>query len=149
MKEFERRSIVNILILSIITLGLYIPLWLLRYREAFNGLNSERKLTRGPLIISFFIILLEVPYILVSFFYWIVPIDPMLDFGLQTFYLLGYIIILVYSFKARNILIEHYGVEISPILTFFFSIFYLQYKINQVLDLEPVERAPESLEELS
>lgn len=51
--------------------------------------------------------------------------------------LVASILILVWVFKFRNrfkLIHQDKKIDLSPILTFFFQIFYLQYKINQVHD---------------
>jgi hypothetical protein len=54
--------------------------------------------------------------------------------------LAGSIIMLVQAFTVRSILNQHWRntfaeeIEVSGIGTFFFSILYLQYKINRLMD---------------
>src|ERR1700704_3187925 len=54
----KRRSVVLMIVLSIVTFGLYYPIWFLRRRAALNRLDSPRKLRRWPFVIflAFFVL---------------------------------------------------------------------------------------------
>src|SRR5580765_8512215 len=47
----KRRSVVLMIVLSIVTFGLYYPIWFLRRRAALNRLDSPRKLRLWPFVI--------------------------------------------------------------------------------------------------
>lgn len=42
--------------------------------------------------------------------------------------------ILILSFKVRRIMNEHYKINLSGVATFLFALFYLQYKLNRLLE---------------
>ena len=47
----KRRRVLVMIVLSIVTFGLYYPIWFFRRREALNRLNSPRKLRLWPLTV--------------------------------------------------------------------------------------------------
>src|SRR6266566_1911660 len=54
----RRRSVVLMIVLTVVTFGLYYPIWFLRRRAALNRLDSPRKLPRWPflLFLAFFVL---------------------------------------------------------------------------------------------
>ena len=129
------------ILLSIVTLGIYVPVWFLSRFEALNTLRSPQKLSRGLLIT------LTVAFTAASVcnltFAWTLS-----DTGWETWdeisralNFMNFILwsaILTLCFVVRRILQDHIryqrldDAEISGVLTFFLSIYYLQYKINRL-----------------
>ena len=122
----QKKSVFAIIILSIVTLGVYVPVWFLKQRNALNNLNSEKKINWDPyilLIFSIISIILIVPTIIIGG--WVNIISDIINWAIA-------INIILLSFSVRRILKEHYNIDISGLATFFLSIWYLQYKINKL-----------------
>src|SRR3954469_22455525 len=50
-QPLKRSSVIAVVLLSFVTLGLYVPIWFLRRRRGLNSLDSPRKLSVfGPAI---------------------------------------------------------------------------------------------------
>jgi len=142
----KRRSVLLMIVLVILTLGLYIPLWFLRRRKALNQLDSPRKLDLGPFVAFAVFTALEVAMILAvrAAGEAAIPPDVIVIVSLARF-VLG-IVLLLQCFKTKNILEDHLAgpadaapsmfaaaerVKLSGLMTFLFQIFYLQYVINR------------------
>lgn len=135
---FEKTSILLMLGLMIISLGIYGPIWFLRRRDALNKLSSSEKLGSGAAIfvlVIFCISLLFIPILILSTD---LSIAIALDVVDSLITLVGGIIMLVLAFKVRGILDDHcnkhlgMNVSFSGVATFFFTIFYLQYRMNRL-----------------
>src|SRR5215831_1598986 len=104
----KRRSVVLMILLTVVTLGFYYPVWFLRRRAALNSLDSPRKLEAWP-----FLLLLA---------YWIAqfgiaiaangqPLEVAFGYGIAA--LLGLarigvgIVIVVQCFYIKDILEDH------------------------------------------
>lgn len=137
------RSLLLMVVLTIVTLWLYVPIWYIRRRKALNQLDSPRKLDAWPF-------LLFLAFWIFSFLVGMIEgASPHSNHqGLDLFVGLTRlaigILIIVQSFRVKDILEDHLAgpgdqvrrgfgeqeVKLSALLTFFFSIFYLQYTIN-------------------
>lgn len=137
----DKMAVVKLVVLTVVTGGVYTAIWFLKRLEVFNGLNSEQKL--GQNVFGFIIAgcLVNVALVLYLTFAG-AGLEESFALGLlNTSNLLGFAVnvtVLVQTFRVRRILLEHYGehlgrdVKLSWIGTFFFSIFYLQFKINRL-----------------
>ncbi|PYQ83298.1 MAG: hypothetical protein DMG02_33910 [Acidobacteria bacterium] len=138
----KRRSVILMILLSIVTFGLYFPIWFLRRRAALNRLDSPRKLRLWPFVIA-------VTWFVFQFIMGIAagsaPLGQAIGEGAAL--LLNFvqfavgILMLVQSFFTKDILEDHLAgpgdqvpnpllvdtVKLSGVMTFFFQIFYLQY----------------------
>jgi hypothetical protein len=150
----ESTSVPWVVFLSLVTLGLYVPLWVLSRRRALNNLRSTEKLNLGTLsfVLSMFILC------------WAAGIaagalrdrgseSAALTFGQfgEATLFIGAIELLFQLFKVRRILMDHFCVtslgpfsltvasqseaHFSGVATFFLGIYYLQYKINRLLEV--------------
>ena len=137
------RSIVVMIVLVVVTLGFYHPVWFLRRRAALNHLDSPVKLALWPLVV-YLVFLLFVVVISVA----IADVPAEERYGLDLTFSLGRlavgILVVVQAFKVKRILEDHLAgpgdtvlreigqepVMLSGLLTFFLSIFYLQHVIN-------------------
>jgi len=143
------------IVLTIVTLGLYYPIWFFRRRGALNGLNSPRKLRLWPLTTFCAVTVVDFVVAIVSS-----PAPPAQTIGAAATTVLGLvrlavgILMVVQCFITKDILEDHLAgpeddvshslfverVKLSGLLTFFFQIFYLQYVINRYVAAPP-ERA--------
>ena len=152
--ELPKTSVLLMVFLTVITLGIYVPFWFLTRRKAINRLDSSEELSLGMIVFTLLVwiggMVLALAYpenLAVEAFTNIVP-------GIA---------LLVVAFKVRSILQDHLSppvtgplsstaalqseVSFSGLITFFFSIFYLQYKINRLHErfgptLSPDETPP-------
>lgn len=127
----QRFTVLGLFAIAVVTLGLYLPFWLLARRRFLDSLDCEAKLG----VIAPALILIS--YVLVFF---VAFNDPSGKGGLtQPMQLAGGIVTLFAIFRARRILRSHFlnnriGSPISGIATFFFGGVYLQHKINAAAD---------------
>jgi len=132
--KLEKKSVLLLIVLIIVTLGIYVPIWFGKLKKTLDGFKTKQK-ANGNLI-NFLLVLsiLEVVIIIPSVF------SPSLDLVSSILNLTSSIIVLVLAFQFKNILNEYFNkiqnknVSFSGIATFFFTIFYLQYKINRALE---------------
>lgn len=142
----KRRSVILMIVLTIVTFGLYYPIWFLSRRTAFNRLDSPRKLQLWPFP-------LFIAWIVVDFIVTVAsaaaPPEQVIGVGnaliLDLLQLAGAILMVVQCFFVKDILADHLAgsedsvpdpifvnrVELSGLMTFFFQFFYLQHVINR------------------
>lgn len=136
---FPRFSTWAVFGLSIITLGIYTIYWLYDRTRKLNSI-SENQISQGVVSASVGLFVASgISSIVVA------VVGPSSSFGALVLVdgLLGLasgIMILVWAFKFRNRLNRVTNSEgkptwAGPILTFFFNVLYLSYKINQHLDI--------------
>lgn len=119
-------------LLSLITFGVYLPFWLLTRRQEVNRIAGTTVMKKR------FIIMILVGYIFSALMYTVGPffinevalmLYDYIDIFITYF---GLAVILFYSFRIRSVLMKEEGGEpINAILTFIFTIWYLQYHINK------------------
>jgi hypothetical protein len=123
---FKRVSVIVMLLLRVITFGVYYSLWLLLRADSFNRLNSKTKLKPGVFVFILIVEALSVIFVIIGASVG----SSVLGFA-QLCIIVGFIVIEVQCFKMRRILSEHFGARLSGAGTFFFTIYYLQFKINR------------------
>ena len=140
----KRRGLLMMILFTIITLGVYYPIWWFRRRPGLNRLNSPQKLALWPLVLFAGLFAIQLVH---GFLQGITGDDQVLGAGaavfLSLFQLVVGIVMIIQSFKVKNIIEDHATpepdsspmfvehVKLSGIMTFFFSIFYLQWAINR------------------
>src|SRR5262245_53689085 len=144
----HKRGIVVMILLTLITLGFYLGVWFLRRRKALNQLDSPRKLSLWP-----FITLIGIQALNLIWSVGTASRKPdLIDAVLGLSRLAIGVVILIQCFFVKDILEDHLAgpddvvptgfgqtrVQLSSLLTFFFTIFYLQYVINTKV-LQPAE----------
>jgi hypothetical protein len=141
----KRRSVLLMIIFTIVSFGLYIPIWFFRRRAALNGLNSPRKVLLNPLVLFTSVNVINLIVAIAAS-----PGTPEEMIGpiariLDLIQLVAGVLMLWQCFVIKDILQDHLTpvhengvplfaserVTLSGILTFFFSIFYLQHIINR------------------
>ena len=146
-------SVFGMVILTLLTAGLYHPIWFLIRRRALNNLHSREKLEAWPVSVALAALVASLGLPLVGSLKWGSWVEvenayPALHPGIL---LVAGLILVVQCFKVRRILLDHLaprqeamfsaGIRMqheelfSRMGTFFFGIFYLQHKINSMLDL--------------
>ena len=132
-----KKSVLSIIILSLITLGIYIPIWFLLQSRFINRFSQNSTFDRSLPILA--LIVAIAPMLMVfSWAYFNIPSEYLLDQIISISNLAFVVIILKMSFAVRRIFIDHYASSegrvfpISRVATFFFTIYYLQYKMNRL-----------------
>jgi Domain of unknown function (DUF4234) len=151
----KRRRVIVMIVFTIVTFGLYYPIWFFRRRGALNLLNSPRKLRLWPLMIFCAVTVVDFVIGIVS---GAAPSAQTIGGAATTvlaFVRLAVgILMVVQCFIIKDILEDHLAgpeddisqslfverVKLSGLMTFFFQIFYLQYVINRYIAVPP-ERA--------
>jgi hypothetical protein len=142
----KRRNLLVMILLIIVTLGIYYPVWFLRRRTALNRLDSPRKLTLWPFLVCLAFFVMQ---FILGFATGAAPLEETIGSGgslLLSVIQLGVgVLMLVQCFGIKDILEDHLAgpgdqvssallsgrVELSGVMTFLFTIFYLQHVINR------------------
>ena len=142
----KRRSLLLMVVFILITFGLYYLIWWFRRRPGLNRLNSPKKLAAWPLVLFTALFVIRMGEGFVS---GITQNDQV--FGevggllISLFQIAVGIVMIVQSFKVKDMIEDHAApdaqsgpmfvehVKLSGIMTFFFSIFYLQWAINRYI----------------
>jgi hypothetical protein len=142
--ELRRRRVLEMIALTIVTLGLYYPWWFLRRRAALNRLGSATKLALWP-----FTLVLAYELVTLAFTVSSPPLPQSAEPSVNELVLVGIrlavaVLMLIQTFRVRDILEDHLhpSRDVSALVTFLFGTFYLQHKINAHLDR--LQREPES-----
>ena len=146
------RSLWLMIVFFLISFGVYPLIWFFRRRPGLNRLDSPRKLPMWPL-------LLAVAFLGVEFVLGLVAgsepvpdvIGPVGSGVMTVLQLVVGITMIIQCFRIRDIIQDHatpppnpderfvQQVQLSGLMTFFFSIFYLQWAINKyVVGRDPV-----------
>jgi hypothetical protein len=144
----RKRSVVVMIVLTIVTLGFYYPIWFLRRRRPLNELDSPVKLPLWP-----FLLLLADFAIEFAVAFAAAPRTPaeLIGTGPAMALLLARlavgILTLIQCFRIKDILEDRLAADDGPLagtmlasqaqlsglMTFLFTIFYLQHIINRDL----------------
>jgi hypothetical protein len=146
----KNTPVILTMFLTLITAGIYYPCWFLTRRCQINKLHSREKLSNGLFILGIVIYSISLlPGILegiqeangtTEF----LTIAEGLDSVDEFLILFVGIIMVIQSFKVKRILRDHFddylrrNVSLSGLATFFFGIYYLQYKMNKFKKYEQV-----------
>lgn len=136
-------NIALMILFSILTIGIYAPAWYLTRIHTFNSLETNTRLKKGILII---VIILLALVIITSFMAGVAEgtgdlsaADGFTSMS-NVFTLAAWIILLFNAFRLRKMLADHFndhlgtGTHFSKVATFFLHIYYLQYKINKLIE---------------
>ncbi len=134
--EMKRFSAWGVFGLTIITFGLYYLYWLY---TRMNKINSLSTVAKANLTALYAYIVISVVNNAGSFF-----IDEtqlvLASLGLIALALVGFVALLISIYSTRRALSEVINkgsqeeVKLGGVLTFFFSVIYFQYKINEAID---------------
>ena len=141
----KRRSVWMVVLLVIVTFGLYYVIWFFRRRDGLNRLNSPKKLPLWPLlaVVALWVVQFGVGLVVGDR-----QVDEVLGPGftgaLVVLRLAVGIVMIVQCFRIKDMIEDHATppagsemftehVQLSGIMTFFFSIFYLQWAINRYI----------------
>jgi len=154
----KQRNVLVMIVLTIVTLGFYYPLWFLRRRRALNALDSPRKLPAWPFVLLLAFLITE---FLAGFVAGVIAPGRRLDDAIGSGPALALLIarlaigllILIQCFRIKDILEDHLAgpegsqgammlstqIQLSGLMTFLFTIFYLQHVMNR--DVIPMQHA--------
>jgi hypothetical protein len=142
----KRRGLVAMFFLVICTLGIYYPVWFFRRRPGLNRLDSPRKLALWPLLVFATYFAFEIVLAVITG-----EQTPEQAFGSEVALMFSLvqlavgIMMIIQCFVIKDIIEDHAQapadaeatgmfrpqVKLSGLMTFFFSIFHLQYAINK------------------
>jgi len=139
--KLKIKSVATMIFLTSITMGLYIPIWFLKQKEGLNSLNSKMKI--GNMVIPIILILclasislIFAPLLLLKSGNSIAEIKTTLE-NFQNYQswcnFFTALAILKVTFDSKRILSDHFKTTIPGIWAFFFTVYYLQFKINQLI----------------
>lgn len=145
VKAFKRFTTWGVIGLAIITLGIYGYYWMFSRTKVLNTLIPENK------VASWLVPAVIITGVLNLIFSILPLIAPELAGTLALvslpFSIIGFVLVIVWAFKFRNRLNIISGSTkgnvfwLGPIITFFFQLYYFQYKINQMHDASGQEQA--------
>jgi len=150
--KFEKTSVVVVILLSFLTGGIYLPIWFLRRREAINRLRSPEGIGWAAPFAATVAFSLGLCAAFASGFAGAMglreAVGELFASG-RVLAMVGAVLILFECFRVRRILLDHLHAQssglfsssvalerdtsFSGVATFFFGIWYLQYKINRFL----------------
>ncbi len=150
--KFEKTSVVVVILLSFLTGGIYLPIWFLRRREAINRLRSPEGIGWAAPFAATVAFSLGLCAAFASGFAGAMglreAVGELFASG-RVLAMVGAVLILFECFRVRRILLDHLHTQssglfassvalerdtsFSGVATFFFGIYYLQYKINRFL----------------
>ena len=130
-----QQSIWMMVLLELVTIGIYGPYWYFSRRASLHVLSSSQRLPEMPLIAVLVAVIVSAVLTVVSFF----PSDPSsIEAIYQVLDLAIGVSLLFFAFRVRGILRDHLAAQgvseagISGFWTFLFNLLYLQYKINRI-----------------
>ncbi|MDA1476989.1 hypothetical protein [Bacillus changyiensis] len=145
VKEFQKISVKYAILLTIITLGMYIPYWFLSRRQALEKFQIKIPYVAIKVTVVLFIfsvleflwILTPVQYVLGDHllpndYAFLLPLQPE-DSLLKHFSLLLFIIVNIYSsLQVRQAFKQRFRSQsVNRLLTCLFQVAYLQYIVNK------------------
>jgi hypothetical protein len=139
VQAFPRFSTWGVLLLDVVTLGIYPLYWLYTRTEILNRTLPSKQIPMG---LAVAVVVLFVTNVAASLVHQIYPHHFGVAAASSTINLILTIVDLVWVFKFRNRLNEFFASPkgdrywLGVLLTFFFGVLYLQYKLNQLIDQE-------------
>lgn len=150
--KLEKTNVPLLVLLTIFTFGLYYPIWFMRRRAGINSLRSQEKLSFSFFAVVLSLLLLVLLLNIGQNYFTFVNIN-WLRFLDSLVWSVSVVLLVIQSFKVKRILEAHAtesseGIfansislaqesTLSGVTTFFFGIFYLQHKINEMIEAWP------------
>ena len=146
--RLKRRSILLMVLLTVVTGGIYYPSWFLLRRDGINSLNANEKLGTLPFVVAIILFVVALGFGIVAEMAEVEEVAGLTQASDLTQLFAG-ILLLVQCFKVRRIieahlhaatpdlsdmpLLRHSQSSLSRVAVFLLLIFYLQYVINKRL----------------
>jgi len=143
--QFTHQSVIITIFISIITLGLYIPLWFITYRTALNSLHKRKQLSLSGPVVTLVLLGIWHLFNFLGFFTDFTGSNELFNSFYESIYFISFVAgsiwSIVLSFQVQNILSSYtyaqkYSIGYVGLFTFLFNIFYLQFKVNQLIRYE-------------
>lgn len=144
----KKSSLLVVVLLTVITGGIYMPIWFLTRRQSFNSLHSSEKLGKGVFIFAIIGLLISTIISLYSGFFQgldmarsgelNMPVTALDLLATNALMLIVFIPLVSQTFKVKRILHDHFNthlrkdIQFSKLMTLLFLNFYLQHKINRL-----------------
>lgn len=139
------QNVIITILLSLITFGIYIPVWFIINRHSINSMVEGKQMPlTGPIVILVLYglsTIISFLSIFVELFGEAAALNNYYD-NIDNFVtLIGWIWTTVLSFQVQYIFKRYtqqnqYEVGYVGVFTFLFGIYYLQYKVNQIIRYE-------------
>lgn len=140
------------LFLTIVSFGIYPVYYIWEMKQTTDALPTKKKMN-GPLLMVYFgLVSIQIPFSFISNFE---QVEGGILFFLCGLNIAVFLVVLLILFDLEDLLTEYLKTEkaIDPdfegfwaaLCTFLFGIFYVQYKINQVVVIALQEGTPEVL----
>ena len=133
----EKKNIWIMLVLGIVTLGIYFPIYFWELKKATDITETTKKAS-GALLVAFSVVGVgNAIYI-----FYILFVENVYSFFMELFFFVAVILEVTLAFQFKDILNEYFNniqkkrMVFSDRGVFFFSIYYLQHKINKALEKE-------------
>ncbi|MEK6830179.1 MAG: hypothetical protein AABY15_08750, partial [Nanoarchaeota archaeon] len=144
----QKKSVALLVLLSIITIGIYPAIWYIKRVTELNNLNTTKKLGKTVpiilLILEIISILVFIALLAIIPLLFLIPSLAIILAGTITYvswgiYILAAILFLIAAFNFRSLINEVLSRKgtnrkISILFTIFFNYLYLQYEINRTID---------------
>ena len=145
----KQRRVIVMIAFMLISFGIYYVIWWFRRRPGLNRLNSPKKLAAWPLMLLLALFVMQFGIGLAA---GETPVEVFLGEGaalaLSVFQLGVGIVMLIQTFRVKDMIEDHATpddqsgpfverADLSGLMTFFFSIFYLQWAINRYVVGQP------------
>ncbi len=138
--NFKKQSWISVLLLSLITLGIYIPFWYKKIKKVTDTFPQDKKLNSTSILILTIVSFL-IPFFSITITTTINGVENTFTtnvYGIGTMLnILRTLLIIFLSFNLKSILQSQYNIDINPVLTFFLGPIYLQHKINSLIGNTP------------
>ncbi|MBD8071142.1 DUF4234 domain-containing protein [Bacillus sp. PS06] len=129
---FKKTNIALMVLLTIITMGIYIPYWFLTRRKGFEGFSDQK--------LSYFLIICLLVINSTTFFYSFFQSLFLSEYGIAifdsletVFTFIGLGLLYFSAFRAKEAIENEFQEEMfNPVLLVLFHIWYLQFKINRL-----------------
>ena len=135
--NFKKQSWISVLLLSLITFGIYIPFWYEKIKKVTDEFSQDKKLN-SPSIVILTIASFLIPFFSITINTNINGVENIFTtnfYGIGTMLnILRVLLIIFLSFNLRSILQSKYGSEFNAVLTFFLGPIFLQHKINLLIE---------------
>ncbi|MBN1544472.1 DUF4234 domain-containing protein [Candidatus Woesearchaeota archaeon] len=144
----KKRRVILILTLSIVTFGIYAAIWFMRVKKSIDALGTEKKLKMWMTVTFLVAVLLDMALLAYT-----VITPPFLIS--ESVILLRHVLLVVnvamvlnLSLQTEKALDEYFNrtqnrnIKMSLVPTFFFTLLYLQHKINQFVSSAPAKVQP-------
>ncbi|MGM8214853.1 hypothetical protein ACLIA0_04675 [Bacillaceae bacterium W0354] len=138
--QLPKRNMYLVVLLSIVTVAVYIGFWFLRNKEAFKQEKNHYIPFKWWVVCTAFLLLSFLHLFVGGFIFTPYGLAYMESFNIVLTYL--FIALLYYSiFRVKELLEREYeDLYLNKYLLFFFHIWYLQYKINKLDEVNEMER---------